>query len=218
MQPFDEGALKNGASFMLVSNDLDLAVRSAQAALTNFYIFPKPYKEQQDLLVDDVEDIFAESYLTSESLKTIVLKSVKYNEVVQNRLLKILEEPPHNIRFIILAKTQSAILPTIRSRISIFFLSAPKQKPTILFDVTDISLRAIFEFLKQCDKLDRDDAKLILNNLLNDCIKISSSKNLITDTEIAKFERAAELLFLNASPKIIIADILLSLLRQKSIK
>ncbi len=201
---------------MLVSNDLDLAVQSIGSTLTNFYIFPKPYKEQQDLLVDDVEDIFAESYLTSESLKTIVLKSVKYNEVVQNRLLKILEEPPHNIRFIILAKTQSAILPTIRSRISIFFLSAPKQKPTISFDTSDISLKAIFEFLKQCDKLDRDDAKLILNNLLNDCIKISSSKNLITDTEIAKFERAAELLFLNASPKIVIADILLSLLRQKS--
>ena len=216
MQPFDEGAFKNGASFMLVSNDLDLAVQSIGSTLTNFYIFPKPYKEQQDLLVDDVEDIFAESYLTSESLKTIVLKSVKYNEVVQNRLLKILEEPPHNIRFIILAKTQSAILPTIRSRISIFFLSAPKQKPTISFDTSDISLKAIFEFLKQCDKLDRDDAKLILNNLLNDCIKISSSKNLITDTEIAKFERAAELLFLNASPKIVIADILLSLLRQKS--
>jgi|GEM_PF-105136 len=215
MQLFSSEALQNGAGFVLISNDLDAAFASLIDGLTNVHLFPKPYKEQQDLLVDDIDELFAEAYLTSETLKTIILKSVIYRIEVQNRLLKILEEPPHNIRFIIIAKTASALLHTIRSRISTYFMNTKKTEPSIRFDISKISLKTIFEFLKQSDRLDKEDAKVILYILLQDSINLYPDSKFIGDMEIAKFERAVELLGLNTQPKIIFADILLTLLRKR---
>jgi DNA polymerase-3 subunit delta' len=221
LQPFSHEILGNGAGFILVSNDLDHALNALKSDLVQPYIFPKPYKEQTDILVEDVEELFAEAYLTSEHLKTIILKSITYRSEVQNRLLKILEEPPHNIRFIVLAKSPSALLPTIRSRISTYFLTSSKEEPLIRFDVSNISLKAIFDFLKLCEKLqllhqlNKDSAKTVLYTLLEDLIRLSGKNQLVSQETIMKFERAFELLGLNTMPKIVFADILLSLLHKK---
>lgn len=218
MQSFTEAAISNGSSFILVSNDIEYCLFTLMEKVDNISLFPKLYKEQSDLLVDDVEDIFAEAYLTSESLKTIVLKSIKYNEPVQNRMLKILEEPPANIRFVILARTLSALLPTIRSRLPVFFLSAKKQEASMKFDFSSISIKTIFEFLKHCDRLDRDDARFIIYELLSSVLQDEGSKSKISTLELSKFQRAIELLALNGSPKIIIAELFLALLKLKNSK
>ena len=48
----------------------------------------------------------------------------------QNALLKILEEPPHFIRFILTCGTASALLDTILSCVTVYSLSSPSDAPT----------------------------------------------------------------------------------------
>jgi len=219
MQPFGPDALKSGSGFILISNNLELALDVLGEDISSeLILFPKPYKEQIDILVDDIDELFAESYLASEELKTVAIKSVKYSQEVQNRLLKILEEPPRNVRFVILAKSASALLPTIRSRMSQFFLDNSKPEPKLRFDFANLTSQSVFDFLKACEKLNRDDAKAVLYALLEDHMAYGDNLSKLSRDDAAKFERAVGLLNLNTQPKVVFADIMLTFMLKKLAK
>lgn len=55
----------------------------------------------------------------------------KMTEQAQNSLLKILEEPPAGIRFVLTAPAQDKLLPTILSRVQVFRLRAPDVEDCI---------------------------------------------------------------------------------------
>lgn len=69
--------------------------------------------------VDDIEVIFTGTRLALDKDQRFffVLERVELlNRSTANRLLKILEEPPHGYYFILLTSNEAAVLPTIRSR------------------------------------------------------------------------------------------------------
>lgn len=57
----------------------------------------------------------------------LIDKAETMNEQSQNALLKILEEPPQGVYFILIAESSQALLETILSRCVTFKLSAPKR-------------------------------------------------------------------------------------------
>lgn len=68
-------------------------------------------------LVRAIED---EAYLAPNEAdcKVFVLEDCdEYNEQCQNALLKIIEEPPANVKFVFTASSACSILPTVRSRV-----------------------------------------------------------------------------------------------------
>ncbi len=70
--------------------------------------------------VDDIRKIEDEAYLAPNEAdgKVFILENAdEYNPQSQNVLLKIIEEPPRKVRFILTASSASAILPTVRSRV-----------------------------------------------------------------------------------------------------
>lgn len=70
--------------------------------------------------VDDIRKIEDEAYLAPNEAdgKVFILENAdEYNIRSQNALLKIIEEPPKKVRFILTASGVSAILPTVRSRV-----------------------------------------------------------------------------------------------------
>ena len=70
--------------------------------------------------VDDVRKIEDEAYLAPNeaSCKVFMLEDAdKYNIQSQNALLKIIEEPPKNVKFILTASSKSALLPTVCSKV-----------------------------------------------------------------------------------------------------
>ena len=76
--------------------------------------------------VDAVREIRSDAFiLPNESdCKVYILKNGQnMNEQAQNALLKILEEPPKNVFFIIVTQTKSAMLETVLSRVSIYSLT-----------------------------------------------------------------------------------------------
>ncbi len=99
---FDE----NSAEFFRVESGVDLDVKT----------YPK---NNEKLLVADSNDIVAEAYIKPVNLpyKIFVVNNIDVStEEAQNKLLKILEEPPKNVFFLISAKNEARVLPTIRSR------------------------------------------------------------------------------------------------------
>ena len=75
--------------------------------------------------VDAVRGIRAAAYVKPNEArcKVFVLLGVQnMSEISQNALLKILEEPPENVFFILTTVSAAALLPTVRSRAQIFSL------------------------------------------------------------------------------------------------
>ncbi len=72
--------------------------------------------------VDDIRSISERAYLAPNEAngKVFILEEADtYNTQSQNALLKILEEPPENVFFILTSAAKNALLPTVRSRVCI---------------------------------------------------------------------------------------------------
>ena len=70
--------------------------------------------------VDDVRKLEDEAHLSTNEAdsKVFILEDADgFNVQSQNALLKIIEEPPKGVKFVLTASSVSAILPTVRSRV-----------------------------------------------------------------------------------------------------
>ena len=79
----------------------------------------KTYPQKDRLLVADSEEIVLESYAlpVQADKKIFIIKDFDSStESAQNKLLKILEEPPKNVYMILTCSNVNQVLPTIRSR------------------------------------------------------------------------------------------------------
>lgn len=94
------------AEYQKIEKDIDLDVK----------VYPK---NGEKLLVSDSNDIVSECYVKPTNLpyKIFLLHNFDVStEEAQNKLLKVLEEPPKNVYFILSAKSEERVLPTIKSR------------------------------------------------------------------------------------------------------
>jgi DNA polymerase-3 subunit delta' len=76
-------------------------------------------KNGEKLLVSDSNEIVAEVYTKPVNMqnKIFVINNFDIStQEAQNKLLKVLEEPPKNVYFLISAQSEEKVLPTIRSR------------------------------------------------------------------------------------------------------
>ena len=79
----------------------------------------KIYPEKDKILVADAQDIVSEGFVKPifANKKIFIIKNIdEAMEAPQNKLLKILEEPPHNVYFLLTCSNLDKVLPTIRSR------------------------------------------------------------------------------------------------------
>jgi len=125
-------------------------------------------------------------------------------------LLKILEEPPSNIVFILISTSKAIFLPTIRSRISIERWEIEKKEIELNIDLKRLSLKDIFEFLKENRFLKKEEAKEIIQVLLKDALLKYDLK--LNENEIERFQKAIELIDLNTRPSFVFADLFLTIL------
>lgn len=76
--------------------------------------------------VDQIRELRVEAFMTplaADGRVFIIDSAHTMNAAAQNALLKVLEEPPRGVTFILLAKSASLLLETIRSRCVCFTLS-----------------------------------------------------------------------------------------------
>ena len=79
----------------------------------------KSYPLKEKFLVGDSQEIVDECFIKPifADKKVFIINGFdEAMEIAQNKLLKVLEEPPENVYFILTATNQNLVLPTIKSR------------------------------------------------------------------------------------------------------
>lgn len=111
----NNGTLENNENFQKIKIDSHPDVK----------IYPKGEK----LIVAESEEIVMESFIKPifSEKKIFIIQNIDNTlDSAQNKLLKILEEPPQNVYFILTCQSENLVLPTIRSRCNKIELSKLK--------------------------------------------------------------------------------------------
>ncbi|GAB6073851.1 DNA polymerase III subunit delta' [Nautilia lithotrophica] len=178
-------------SKIIITDDYDRVIEE---------IKPDEVIRADELKIDDVKTIRDLAYIAEKHKKVILIAAEKYSVVSQNALLKLLEEPPKNIDFILLAKSKYALLDTIKSRMITETKTFNKELQSDI-DVSSITNDKILQILQQ--DLDNNEIKAFI-------YKILKEKNL-NEEQMEILSNAVKMIELNIDKKAVMAMIMLSI-------
>ena len=168
---------------------------------------------EDDFKIEHAKAVVAEAYISESETKYIVLGAHKFNSVSQNSLLKVLEEPPRNIEFIIISPTKSNLLPTVRSRLPILKGESVSKNIELDLNLARLDYAQVFAFLKEHSRVKQSEAKLLVEALYK---RATVTDQLILSTlQLDNFDKAYRLLELNSRPQSVLAMLIMSFGREK---
>ncbi|HIC43438.1 MAG TPA: DNA polymerase III subunit delta' [Sulfurimonas sp.] len=162
------------------------------------------YKD--DFLIDDAREAIREAYIAEAKVKTIILGGKSFNEASQNALLKVLEEPPRNIEFIIIAESKSSLLPTVRSRLPLITHAHKKEVLELELSLKKLELSTLFDFIKEHERRSKYEAKELIEALYN---KAMEEEIMLSVKQLESFEIAYKLIGLNARMNSVLSMLLM---------
>ncbi|WP_143428466.1 DNA polymerase III subunit delta' [Helicobacter sp. 11S02629-2] len=167
--------------------------------------------EVEELKIDDAHNIIEEAYIAASHTKYIAIFAYSFNIFAQNALLKILEEPPANIIFLIFTNSRSALLSTVCSRMQIVDLRQKRELNTLPIDVKTINIKKIYTLIKEIESnpQSQQNSKEMLTDLL---FTISAQKKL-DSLELELFRNASHALNSKLAPHLAFVALLLNLCR-----
>ena len=165
--------------------------------------------DSENFLIKNAKDALKESYISVASTKYIILSANKFSIDAQNALLKVLEEPPKNIVFIIVTSSKTSILPTIFSRLSYTYLKEKKQITPCGIDLVNLDLQIIYDFIKQNQRISKYELKELIESIM---YEIKNKKIKLNKTQLESFSTSVKLCDLNSRPINILSTLLLNLL------
>ncbi len=168
---------------------------------------------EDEFKIEHAKSVVAEAYISESSTKYLILGAQNFNAVSQNSLLKILEEPPRNIEFIIISPTKSNLLPTVRSRLPILKGETVHNDLDIQLNLARVDYAQIFAFLKENSRIKKSEAKLLVEALYK---RATVTDMLVLSTlQIDNFDKAYRLLELNSRPQSVLAMLVMSFVRER---
>ena len=170
-------------------------------------------EEKEEFLLIQANQAIKEAYIASSEKKYIFLCGSTFRKEAQNSLLKILEEPPKNVVFIIITNSKSSLLPTIYSRLPYKYLKKSVLKNESILDINKLDLKDIYNFLKDNQKISKQEAKEIVESIL---MKVNNQRIKLSHKELDLFSKSIKLLELNSRPINILTTLLLSIANQKN--
>mgnify|MGYP000855317079 FL=1 len=170
-------------------------------------------EEKDEFQIAQANLAIKEAYIATSEVKYIFLCGATFRVEAQNALLKILEEPPLNIVFIILTNSKNSLLPTIYSRLPYKNIKTIQIKAESILNIKRLDLKDIYNFLKDNQKISKDEAKTIVEEIL---IKVKNEKIELKEKELEVFSKSIKLLDLNSKPTNVLTLLLLTLFNKKS--
>jgi len=170
-------------------------------------------KDNENFLVSDANEVIASSYLASKEQIFLVLYANNFSDIVQNRLLKIIEEPPKNKEFIIITPSKSTLLPTILSRLPLVTLEDEKEQVALSLDVKNLNLESVYHFLQEHKRLKSAEAIVLLEAIIKEAI-ICESYNL-DEKSLELFHKLRIALDVGSPSDFVLTTLLLKLLAKK---
>lgn len=142
----------------------------------SFSINDLRFFQRENFLIEDSKLVINEAMIAENRSKFIILMAQNYGIEAQNSLLRIIEEPPKNIYFIVVVPSKNRLLATIISRLPIIL---KKKKSSMIYldvDFKKLSLEKIYSMLEQYQKEElersfgREELKEFINALLQKCL------------------------------------------------
>jgi len=169
---------------------------------------------EDDFKLEHAKAVVAESYISESDTKYIIFAGQKFTKEAQNSLLKVLEEPPKNIEFIIISPTKSNLLPTVRSRLPILQGHVTHNTKDIELCLSRLDYADVFAFLKDNARIKKDEAKLLIEALYKRATV--TDMLILSQEQLDNFDKAYRLLELNSRPQSILALILMGFIGDKN--
>ncbi|KLE05147.1 DNA polymerase III subunit delta' [Aliarcobacter butzleri] len=170
-------------------------------------------EEKEEFLIAQANETIKEAFIATSEKKYLFLCGSTFRKEAQNALLKILEEPPRNIIFILITNSKTSLLPTIYSRLPYKYLKKSEQKIESSLDLNRLDLKDIYTFLQENQKISKQEAKDIVESLL---LKANNQKIKLSQKKLDFFSKAIKLLELNSKPINVLTTLLLYLSNQKN--
>ena len=170
-------------------------------------------EEKDEFQIEQANKTLKEAYIASNETKYLFLCGATFRVEAQNALLKILEEPPKNIVFILLVSSKNSLLPTIYSRLPYKNLKKVVEKDDIELNIKKLDLKDIYTFIKNNQKTTKDEAINIVETIL---IKANKENVKLNQKELDIFFKSIKLLELNSKPTTVLTYLLLSILEKES--
>jgi DNA polymerase-3 subunit delta' len=166
----------------------------------------------EDFKIEDAKEVIAEAYKAESTTKTLILGAKSFTIPAQNALLKILEEPPPHIVFVLLSPTKSTFLPTIRSRMTLHIEPMVKQYEPLELSLNRLDLAEMFTWIKHYDKCKKHEAKALVENLFHHAVH--HEKYPFSAQQLEGFEKAFRLIELNARTQTVLVMVLMNFLKE----
>jgi DNA polymerase-3 subunit delta' len=203
-------ALKTIRGHIVIAEDIESEVSRLEEELKPFRVV-KFIVIGESFKIEHAKAVLAESYISESQTKYIILGASDLTDVAQNSLLKLLEEPPRNIEFIIISPTKSNLLPTVRSRLPILKINNHHTTQVLELNLAKLDYKEVFSFLKEHSRVKKDDAKSLVEALFHRATVIDML--ILTPLQLDNFDKAYRLLNLNSRPQSVFAMLLMSFAR-----
>ncbi len=195
---------------IVIASDVEPEVERVEKQLKAFRVVKFV---EENFKIEHAKLVVNEAYISSAEVKYIILAALEFTAVAQNSLLKLLEEPPVNIEFIIISPTKSNLLQTVRSRLPILKMSASHANIALSLNLARIDYAQVFQFLKENVRVKKNEAKNLLEALFFQATV--SNQLILTPLQLENFDKAYRLLDLNSRPQSVLAMILMSFVKEK---
>ena len=197
-------------SKILISSDFEGIKERMQDEFKDSILKFIPKDFDKDFLIDDAREVQKESFLAENKEKIIIIMSKSFKTEAQNFLLKLFEEPPRNIKFLLVCPSKNLLLATIRSR---FIIEKEKRKKEPLPDLSlkNFDLKSFFDFLQKNENIDKEE----LIRLIKAFSLAACKERNLNDEELEYFYKFYELARLNSRASLIISAMFLLLQERK---
>jgi DNA polymerase-3 subunit delta' len=196
----------------IISPSIDADENSDESQPSNPAIH-KIVTEKETFTVTDAKLAIEKAYMASEERTIILLAAKTFSPLVQNKLLKVIEEPPPLKEFILLTESKATILDTIRSRLPITILSEHRDEEDIGLDVSTFSLGSVYEFVQTHKRTDSQSMSILIQNIVK--AVLASQKYTIDEKTLTMFSNSYMALDMGSPPQFVLNALLLKLLARK---
>ena len=199
------------SSQVIISQNLEETLLKLKALISD-ETFTSIVKED-NFLLEDASLVIEKAYIASEKQHIIVLGAKHFSPLVQNKLLKVIEEPPKNKIFILLTQSKASILDTIRSRLPLSVEKQDKTEDSLGLDLSTLSLATVYMFVQQHKRSDVNMMKIIIEQISKEAIK--SQAYSLDKQSLTLLSSAYRALDMGSPPSFILHTVLLKLLAKK---
>jgi len=198
-------------STLFIVNDIEKSLNEIISTLPQHSI--RIIKNEEDgkdeFQLLQAQKAIKEAYIADNQTKYICLCGDKFRVEAQNSLLKVLEEPPKNIIFIIITISKNSVLPTILSRVQVKYNKTKKELSLFSLNLHKLELKDVYHYLKENQRINKNDAKDIVESIL---FSINHNNITLSQPQLDSFSTAMKLLELNSRPINVLTTLLLNIM------